>query len=135
MKRIFVLGLALVAVFAVGSVAALAGKGQTKKVDTSVTIKFKAGDAYYEQGDQFSGKVSAKKKCKQDRKVVIKAKNDGKVGTTFSAKNGKYFLDVDNVDPGKYYAKVKKRTYKKGKKHHKKTIVCKSAKSAFVNAT
>jgi pyruvate kinase len=130
MRKILVLVLALVAIFAVGSVTAFAGK--TKKVETSVTIKFKAGDAYYEQGDEFSGKVSAKKKCKQQRKVIIKAESGSNVGKTLTANNGKYSLTVDNVDPGEYYyAKVKKRTYKKGKKK----IVCKSAKSDFVQAS
>ena len=131
MKKISMLMAALLA-FAFVATAATAAKPETIEVDSEITLKFKEGgdgDEYYEQGedDLFSGKVSAKKKCQEDRKVKVFAKKGGRVGKDKTNEQGRYSISVKNAGPGKYFAEVKKRTYK-NKKGTKK-IVCQAASS------
>jgi hypothetical protein len=121
---------ALVALLAVGSVTAVAGKKKVIKVKTTVSISFNPGSGdYYEQAS-FNGRVKAKKRgvCKKKRKVKIVNKDDGDVvGKAVSKNNGNYKTGVDNsfVPGDRYYAKVKRAVIEK----KKKKIVCKKAKS------
>jgi hypothetical protein len=120
---------ALVALLAMGSVTAIAGK-KVIKVKTTVSISFNPGSGVYYEQAYFKGKVKAKKRgaCKKKRKVKIVNKDDGDVvGKAVSKNNGNYTAGVDNsfVPGDRYFAKVKNNVIKK----KKKKIVCKKAKS------
>jgi hypothetical protein len=131
LSRVTVYG--LVAVLAVGAIGAGVASGAKKKVKSTSTITFQ-GSAY---GDSFSGKVKAKgkakkkvkKKCKKGRNVVIKQAGGGKLGKVKSKKKGKWTFNVGGVvEPGDYFAKVKKKVKKKGDNK----IVCKKGKSPTI---
>lgn len=134
MKKISILMAALLA-FAVVATTATAAKDKKEiiEVDSEITLKFKEGvddgDDYYEEGegDRFTGKVSANKKCQEDRKVKVFAKKGGRVGKDKTDKQGRYTVVVENAAPGRYFAEVKKKTYE-NKKGTKK-IVCQAASS------
>lgn len=123
MKKIAILVVALIAMVAFTSVAT----AQLKKVtvESEITLKFKEDNSPYGEGGLFSGKVSAKKDCQEDRKVKVFAKDGGRVGKAVTDKSGRYAVEADNVGPGKYVAEVKQRAYRQGKKK----IVCLAATS------
>ena len=142
MKKIAMLLIAAVAVFAVGSVAN-AAKTKTIKVESSVSIKFKSGPGPYYEEPTFSGKVTARgkkaKKCVNKRKVrIIHAADNAIIGRAVTNRKGKYAVGIGRRDftPGdKYLAKVRKQVYYK-KKNGKVTrkIVCKAAVSKRITA-
>ena len=131
MKRTAVLVVALLALFAVGSIAN-AAKNNTKKFDSTVTVKYKAGgstDPYAPSTDpDFKGRVeSGKGFCFKNRKVKVKGKGGiGTVGSDLTNGSGRYHVDAPGFGSGDYKAKVvkKKKTKKNGGK-----IICKSAKA------
>jgi hypothetical protein len=126
---------AVIAIFTVGAVGSTIATGAgKKKVRTKVTITHHATD----YGDKFAGKVKAKsrqvprrvkRKCQKRRKVVVFHKVAGgkeRVGATRTNRRGRWVRNVGGeAEPGKYFAKAKRKTIKKqGKK-----IVCKKGKS------
>jgi len=138
MRKLSVLVFALVAMLAVGGIAANAAKKE--KVKSKVTLNFKSGpagggDPYYEEA-VFKGKVKAKgkaskkakRKCKRGRTVVVKHVGGGRFGQDRTNGQGKYFISASDAynEPGRYKATVKRK--KKGK------IVCKKATSRAVRA-
>ena len=73
--------------------AALA-MANTKKVNTKVSINFKAGSstAPYTE-DVFSGEVKAKKGCKKGRKITLNGPSGG--GSTKSSSNGSWSISTN----------------------------------------
>ena len=121
MRRFLVVAMALS--LCVGF-AALA-MANTKKVNTKVSINFKAGSstAPYTE-DVFSGEVKAKKGCKKGRKITL---NGPSGGSTKSSSNGSWSIST-NAASGTYTATAKKKVIKK--KHGK--IVCKKGTSPTI---
>lgn len=150
MNRFLIPVVSLIALFAIGVTGASAthGDGKKKKVkfDSSVSINYQDArkpdpnnpyDPYdpYGPGSEarFTGKVkSERRKCKKNRKVVVKrelAGKDAKVGSDITNRKGRYVIGQGNgATPGSYYAKAKKRKIEK--KH--KIIVCKKARSETI---
>ena len=130
MRKIALLMVALLALAAVAT-AATAKPPKKIRVGTELTVKFKEGTGgdgdYYEEGpgDLFFGKVRAKKRCEERRKVRILAANGRRVGKDKTDRRGHFSVRVENAAPGKYYAVVKKRTYKNRKGTRK--IICRPA--------
>lgn len=137
MKKIAVLVIGLLSLLAVTGVA-IAGKDQFKRVDSSVSINFKSGSGPYGQGASFSGEVEAKKKCKKQRVVKIRSKNDGAIvgRDTTNGKTGKYLTGVRGnfVEGERYFASVKSRDYIVKKKNRNVRIICKKTKSKPITA-
>ena len=138
-KLLSVLVAALVATCAFAAVA-IADK--PKSVDSEVTIKFTPGtigpyNPYGEEG-RFHGKVLAKKGCSAKRKVLVKRVGGGTVGGTFSDAKGRWVVDLKNVggtlQPGEYFATVKKRVVKVGKGKNHRHFKCEKAQSAAITA-
>jgi hypothetical protein len=142
MKKLSALVLTLVAMLAMGGVAAdAANKSKSKKVKSKVTLTFNAGPAgstYYEEA-AFTGKVTtkgkaskkAKKKCLKGRDVTIKEVGGGPFALeahTKATKQGTFTLAASDAysAPGQYKAVVE--ATKKGK------FTCKRAASKAVSA-
>lgn len=111
MKKIALVVIALCACLAITSMASAAGQtGSAAAVaKTKVKLKFSKGTPPYSES-AFTGKVKSKAKvCRKKRKVKIK--NVGKAKTN---KKGKFTIAASSsLPPGKYVAKVKKKTVKK----------------------
>lgn len=111
--------------------AAAASPTTTVEVDSTLTLKFKEGSDldgdYYEEGtgDLFFGKVSARKRCRQDRKVRIFAAAGGRIGKDVTDRQGRFSISVENAAPGRYFVQAKKRTYRNEK--GTKKVVCLAA--------
>lgn len=141
MKKISTLLAVLVAIVALAGVASAApGDGDGKKGDkgenvpSAITLKFKPSgnpsDPYDEEGGLFSGKVTSDEaECRDNRKVKVFAKEGGRVGKAKTDPQGRYSIQADNVGPGKYFAEVKKRTFKVGKGKKAEKITCEAATS------
>lgn len=129
MKKISVLMAALIALFAFAAVAS-AGKKDTKKFQSTITVKYKQGgstdpyDPYTEAA--FKGQVKSDKKfCEVNRKVKVKSKDGlGTVGSDETNDKGRYRVEAGGWGPGDYKAKAVRKVKKK--KNGGK-IVCKSA--------
>lgn len=115
----------------IGVTTAMAVPPKLIEVDTRLTLKFFEGSDvdgdYYEEGrdDLFFGKVSAKKRCRVDRKVTVLAETGERVGTDRTGGRGRYAVRVEDTAPGRYLAVVKRRTYRNEKGTRK--IVCQPA--------
>jgi hypothetical protein len=103
-KRFLVGATVLATTIAVAApVAASAGPGQTVKIPSTVTV----GPFGY------IGKVTASNpNCVPERKVVLKQKGYGTVGSTTTNDKGKWELDIDSIEykgglPYKLFAEVK----------------------------
>ena len=121
MKRFLVVAMALSLCVGFAALAV----ANTKKVNTKVSINFKAGSstAPYTE-DVFSGEVKAKKGCKKGRKITL---NGPSSGSTKSSSNGSWSIST-NAASGTYTATAKKKEIKK--KHGK--IVCKKGTSPTI---
>jgi hypothetical protein len=132
MKKISILTAALIALFAFTAAVAGAAKGDTKKFDSTITVKYSEGgstdpyDPYTEAA--FKGKVESEKQaCVVNRKVKVKSKDGlGTVGSDDTNDDGRYRVEAAGFGPGDYKAKVVTKVIKK--KNGGK-IVCKSAKA------
>ena len=121
MRRFLVVAMALSLCVGFAALAV----ANTKKVNTKVSINFKAGSstAPYTE-DVFSGEVKAKKGCKKGRKITL---NGPSSGSTKSSSNGSWSIST-NAASGTYSATAKKKVIKK--KHGK--IVCKKGTSPTI---
>jgi hypothetical protein len=128
--RFKVIALAIVAVLTVGVVAAQAGK--TKRFNSTVTLQYDPanGGPYDPYGeDKFKGKVdSPKRKCKVNRKVVVKNAGGGTVGSDLTNQRGNYVVDAGGATAGDYYAVAKRKKF--GRRTKK---ICKRAESNVVS--
>lgn len=124
MKKISILAIALAVVFAFSVVPASAAKNDTKRFDSTVTVKYTGDDNYGEPA--FKGRVeSSKNACVVNRKVKVKSLDtDETVGSDETNDQGKYVIDATGFGPGDYRAKAVTKVIKK--KNGGK-IVCKSA--------
>jgi hypothetical protein len=142
MTKLRVLVMALVACFAVGSVAVAVAKPddnkkpKIKKIKTKVKVNYQAGqapstynpyapyDPYDPDGTNasFTGKVKAKKDCDRRRKVSISG-----LGQTSTSKDGQYSftLPTNAASPGNYKVRVKGKRYSRGSGDRKKKFKCK----------
>ena len=142
MSKLRVVVLALVACFAVGSVAVAVAKPgddkkpKIKKIKTKVNANYQAGQApsvydpsqpynpYDPDGTNatFSGKVKAKKDCDRRRKVTI-----SRLGQTSTSKDGQFSFTfpANAATPGNYKVRVKGKRYKRGNGENKKKFKCK----------
>ena len=121
MRRFLVVAMALSLCVGFAALAV----ANTKKVNTKVSINFKAGSstAPYTE-DVFSGEVKAKKGCKKGRKITL---NGPSSGSTKSSSSGSWSIST-NAASGTYSATAKKKVIKK--KHGK--IVCKKGTSPTI---
>jgi hypothetical protein len=138
MKRFHVIGLALLAIFAVGTFGALSAVAhkKKKKVATSVTIAFNLGDPVgppdeYDgyKKSSFSGKVgSTKPVCVKGRTVVVTRVGGATIGEDKTATDGSWTVDPKNTPVtagGQYTATVlKQKIVKRKNKKHKHVIKC-----------
>lgn len=120
MKRLSMVLVAVIAFAALGLVSTAIANHKTK-VDSTVTLFYKAANGPYGQA-AFKGKVSGKKNCEKNRKVRIKG-----VGSSHTDDEGKYKIGASSSASGKYTAKVKKK--KINKNGHK--IVCRKTKASI----
>lgn len=141
MRKLRVLGVALVACLAVGSVAVAVAKPHHHKpkkikVTTKVNLTYTKGtapttfDPYspyspYDPNGQnasFSGKVKAKKGCARRRSVTV-----SRLGKTSSDSGGQFSFAVNGAaaEPGNYRVRVKGKKFKRGHGKHKRIIKCK----------
>ena len=121
MKKFLVIAVALSVCVGFAALAV----ANTKKVNTKVSINFKAGSstAPYTE-DVFSGEVKAKKGCKKGRKITL---NGPSSGSTKSSSSGSWSIST-NAASGTYTATAAKKKIKK--KHGK--IVCKKGTSPTI---
>jgi len=124
MKKLQILVVALVAVFALSATTmAVAGKGKDQ-IKTTVEASYSKGsstDPYDPFAKaKFKATVDSKKsKCVKDRKVTVKTKDGEKVGSEITDKDGKATIKAAGFGKGKYEVTVQKASFKK--------FVCKDA--------
>ena len=112
----------------IGGTTAIAMPPKVIEVDTRLTLKFFEGSDvdgdYYEEGrdDLFFGRVSARKRCRDDRRVTVLTETGERVGRDRTGGRGRYAIRVEDTAPGRYLAVVKKRTYRN--ERGTKKIVC-----------
>jgi len=113
------------AMLTVGAIGAGVATAHTKRFTTTVTIEAAGSPS----GDSFSGDVDSRKNaCLKNRKVtIIREQGDQEVGSDRTNGDGHYVVDIDGfVQPGDYYAKVKKKVLKRNNEHKH---ICKKATS------
>jgi hypothetical protein len=135
MRRFHVVGLALLAIFAVGAFGALSAGAhkKKKKVATTVTIAFNLGDPAgppeeYKKSS-FSGKVgSIKPVCIKGRTVVVTRVGGPTIGEDKTATDGSWTVDPKNtpVSGGEQYSAtvLKQKIVKRKNRKHKHVIKC-----------
>jgi hypothetical protein len=127
---------AVAAVAAAGALSVSIGVAAAATINSpTVFTKFKLETG--SSGATFSGKIgSAKSGCKKNRKVKLvrkKSGNEKTLGSDKTSGKGKFKIKLSggNLGKGKYFAKVKKSSFKKsGDK-----IVCGKAKSGSVSVS
>ena len=123
MKKLQILIVALVAVFAFGATTAIAGKGKDviKSTVEATYSKGSSTDPYDPFAKaKFKATVDSKKaKCVKDRKVTVATKDGEKVGSEITNKDGEATIKASGFGKGKYTVLVKKETYSK--------VICKEA--------
>ena len=137
MRKLSALAVTLVAVLAVGGIAADAAQ-KREKVKSKVTLRFDqgaGGGSYYEEA-AFRGTVTtrgkaskrAKKACRKRRTVVITQLGAGRFGQAKTDARGRFVLPASDAynAPGRYTATARKQ--RKGR------IVCRKATSKPVEA-
>ena len=137
MNKVSALVLALVAMLAVGGIAANAAN-KKQRIGSKVSLQFEQGgngSPYYEEA-AFTGKVQAKGKasrkakraCRKRRTVVLTQVGAGQFGQVETNGKGRFRLSASDAynAPGRYTATALRK--KKGK------IVCKKATSTPVEA-
>lgn len=149
MSKLRVMVMALVACFAVGSVAVAVAKPddkpKVKKIKTKVNVNYQAGqtpgtfDPYqpynpYDPNGRnaaFTGKVKAKKDCDRRRKVTISS-----LGQTSTSKDGQFTFTFPGTTaaPGKYNVRVKGKRYTRGSGENKKKFKCKPKEKTVILA-
>lgn len=132
MKKLGMMGVALMATLALSSAVATAGAGDVTTVASRVTIKFNGGNGPYAEQDHFTGRVRSKKrKCRKNRKVAVYRRAEGVgvlVGRDTTNRRGRYRVSENNVPPGRYYTKAKRKRFHRG--NHR--FVCKRARSKTI---
>lgn len=129
MKKILIVGLALIACFGAVNMAS-AKPGKT--FDTNVTLRAdETGPSDYTEG--FRGRVSSRKdRCEAGRVVRIIKQGDGEVGRTRSNQQGQYAVAFGGEDEyaenGRYFARVSPKFLNKSGN----TRLCKVGKSQTV---
>lgn len=111
METLRTLTIALLVVAAFGAVTAAAAN--KKKIKSSVSARYvDPGSDPYAEGALFRGTVESKRdRCVAYRKVVAKSKPSGeKIGSSFSAKNGKFQINASGITKGRYKITAKKKT-------------------------
>lgn len=106
------------------------GGGVNEKHDSKVTIEFTA--AFRSSAAQFDGVVKSVRKCKRSRQVTLMHVQEGPdlaVGRDTSNRSGAWRIP-DPSAKGRYYAKLRKRTFTQGDV----TVICGAARSRTVRA-